>query len=233
MFTSDNGPQLGGQGEMSTARHNCGFNGAKGNVFEGGIRVPMVIRWLGSLRPGKSLDEVVHFTDWVPTLAEAAGLEIPDHIELDGESILPLLQGEGEGPGIPRFWQWNRYTPVGESNAAMRDGQWKLVRPRIMETMVVAEDLEMDRALKYKPDRFADIVRADEPERTIPEPASPELYNTGSRPIGERGSGQGRACQTLPYAFQVRELVRGGRDGTVARFRLAEIEPMVLQKGDP
>jgi arylsulfatase A-like enzyme len=184
MFTSDNGPQLGGQGEMSTARHNCGFNGAKGNVYEGGIRVPMVIRWPGSLRPGKSLDEVVHFTDWLPTLAEAAGLEIPDHIKLDGESILPLLKGEGEGPGIPRFWQWNRYTPVGESNAAMRDGPWKLVRPRIKETMVVAEeDLEMDRALKYDPDRFVDIVREDEPERTIPDSASPELYNLESDPL--------------------------------------------------
>lgn len=184
MFTSDNGPQLGGQGEMSTARHNCGFNGAKGNVYEGGIRVPMVIRWPGSLKPGMTRDEVVHFTDWLPTLAEAAGFELPNQIKLDGETILPLLREEGVGPDIPRFWQWNRYTPVGESNAAMRDGPWKLVRPRIKESMVVAdEDLAMDRALKYEPEQFTDIVRADEPERTIPAPAAAELYNLEVDPL--------------------------------------------------
>lgn len=184
MFTSDNGPQLGGQGDMNTARHNCGFNGAKGNVYEGGIRVPMVIRWPGALKSGTRVDEVVHFTDWLPTLAQAAGFEIPEHIRLDGESVLPLLREEGAGPQIPRFWQWNRYTPVATSNAAMRDGPWKLVRPRIKETMVVAgEDLTMDRALKYEPDQFTDIVRTQEPERTVPAPEAPELYNLYEDPL--------------------------------------------------
>ena len=72
LFTSDNGPQLGGEGEWSTRRHNAGWNGAKGTVYEGGIRVPAVIRWPGGLPAGTRPAGLVHFVDWLPTLAELA-----------------------------------------------------------------------------------------------------------------------------------------------------------------
>jgi len=69
----------------------------------------------------------------------------------------------------------------------MRDGDWKLVRPRIRETMVVAaEDLEMDRALKYEPERFHDIRRAPEPERIVPPPPPPQLFNIREDPLEQR-----------------------------------------------
>ncbi len=94
LFTSDNGPQFGGTGKMSTTRFNYDFRGCKGNVWEGGIRVPMVIRWPGELEEGKIVNEMVHFVDWLPTLLEAVGIEIPKKIRLDGQTVLPLLQGE-------------------------------------------------------------------------------------------------------------------------------------------
>jgi len=183
LFTSDNGPQFGGKGEMSTTRFNCQWHGAKGSVYEGGIRVPMLIRWPDGLPAGEVREEMVHFVDWLPTLGAAAGVEVPADIKLDGDNVLPVLRGESAKVNPRRFWQWNRYTPLVECNAAMRDGDWKLVRPSIREAMRVAEpDLVMDRELRYEQDKHTDICRDPEPEREIPEPPPPELYNLAEDP---------------------------------------------------
>ena len=183
MFTSDNGPQFGGKGDMSTNRFNCGFNGAKGNVYEGGIRVPMIVRWPAGLDGGRRFEEIVHFMDWLPTLAAAAGIDVPPNIELDGQNVLPVLRDEGGKVCTRRFWQWNRYTPLCETNAAFRDGDWKLVRPIIKETMsLTEEDLRVDRALKYEPDTIEAVSRTPEPEREVPAPPPPELYNVAQDP---------------------------------------------------
>ena len=134
VFCSDNGPQFGGQGEHATTRFNCQFNGAKGTTYEGGIRVPAIIRWpAGGLSGGHQVAEMVHMTDWFPTLLAAAGVEGRGHLAptlpLDGVNVLPVLRGEPGQVETRRFWQWNRYQPDITSNAAMRDGDWKLVRP--------------------------------------------------------------------------------------------------------
>ena len=130
MFTSDNGPQFGGEGEMRLNRFNRGWRGCKGNTYEGGIRVPCVLRWPGVLAAGRAVHEMVHFADWFPTLLAAAGVEKPAAAPpLDGWNVLPVLLGESEKVCARRFWQWNRYTPLVTCNAAMRDGDWKLVRP--------------------------------------------------------------------------------------------------------
>ncbi|MGM0401879.1 MAG: sulfatase-like hydrolase/transferase [Chloroflexota bacterium] len=184
-FTSDNGPQFGGEGEMCTTRFNCGFNGAKGHVYEGGIRVPMVIRWPAGLEDGYHHNGLIHFVDWLPTLFAMLDLETPSStLPLDGHDVLPILRGEDDPVDVPRFWQWNRYTPLVTCNAAMRHGPWKLVRPRIDQAMQVSEaDLAMDRALKYQPEHFDNIRRAPEPERNVPPPPDPELYNIEEDPL--------------------------------------------------
>ncbi len=184
LFTSDNGPQFGGQGDMCTTRFNCGYNGAKGNVYEGGIRVPMLLKWPAGLPVARRCDAMVHFADWLPTLAEARGLELFDGVALDGCSVLGALRGETGTTCTRRFWQWNRYTPVATSNAAMRDGNWKLVRPTIRETMDLSQaDLDMDHGLKYEPDSYTDICRDPEPERAIPAPGSPLLFHIRNDPL--------------------------------------------------
>ena len=188
LFTSDNGPAMYGTDEMCMARYNCNFAGGKGNVYEGGIRVPMVLHWpAGGLAGGGRCDTMVHFTDWLPTLCAAAGAELPRDRKLDGVDVLSCLQGE-RGAEIPeqRFWQWNRYTPVGECNAAMRDGPWKLVRPVIPEAMWTSpEEMAMDRECEMHPERFQDILRTPEPERELSPVPPPELYHLGDDP-GER-----------------------------------------------
>lgn len=190
LFTSDNGPQFGGEGEMCLDRYNAQFRGSKCSVFEGGIRVPAIIHWPGHIEGGRMEETPVHFTDWLPTLLEVAGIDYPeDGLPLDGKSVLKVLKGEednalrSELENAPRFWQWNRYTPEVSSNAAVKEGEWKLVRPPIPETMIVSkEDLVMDHELKYEPEKFTDIVRTPEPARQVPDPQPPMLFHIADDP---------------------------------------------------
>ncbi len=196
MFTSDNGPafmlredQVPEGVSRETRRFNCGFNGAKGSVYEGGIRVPMVMRWPDGLEGGRSIDELIHFTDWMPTLLEMTGSAQPDALPLDGHNVLPLLHGEPPSTTPRRFWQWNGYLPVGSVNAAMRDGSWKLVRPQMQLLFATeagrraaAEYVALDIEYKYHPENITAIRGEYDHERLIPEPAPPELYHIEDDP---------------------------------------------------
>jgi len=197
LFTSDNGPafmlrpdQVPEGVDRNTRRFNCGFNGAKGSVYEGGIRVPMIMRWPAGLAGGRSLDDLVHFTDWLPTLLRIAGVERPAGPPLDGHDMWPLLQGEAPQEAPRRFWQWNGYTPIGTTNAAMRDGPWKLVRPQLQipfatpEGKQAADDyVALDIAYKYHPEQVTKISGDPNPKRIIPEPPPPELYHIEEDPL--------------------------------------------------
>ena len=185
LFSSDNGPRFGGEGEHCTTRFNCQFNGAKGWVYEGGIRVPMLIRWPAGLDGGHHVHEMLHFCDWFPTLLAAAGVAVPEHLKIDGINVLPILQGERQQVESRRFWQWNRFTPIITCNAAMRDGDWKLVRPRIEEAMGSGNEGHWLWVAIYGPEYFArnGIIRDPEPHRDIPPPRPPELYNIAADPL--------------------------------------------------
>jgi arylsulfatase A len=126
LFTSDNGPWLQG----GCARYNGPYRGGKGQVYEGGIRVPAVLRWTGAIAPGRTWDQPVHFCDWLPTLLDMAKVKRTGELPLDGVSQAACLRRRLplEAPP-PRCWQRNRYAPVEHCNAAVRDGNWKLVWP--------------------------------------------------------------------------------------------------------
>jgi len=184
LFSSDNGPQFGGQGEACTDRFNCGYRGAKGLVYEGGIRLPMLLRWPAGLDARRELGALVHLTDWLPTLLHVAGAEPPRDLLLDGVDVIALLQGERGRVPPTRFWQWNRYTPALECNAAMRDGDWKLVRPAIRECMQLApEDLAMDVDAKLRPERYGDIARGPEPVREAFRTPPAQLFDLAQDPF--------------------------------------------------
>jgi arylsulfatase A-like enzyme len=184
LFTSDNGPQFGGDGEDCITRFNCQFNGAKGSVYEGGIRVPMLIRWPDGIEGGREVHDMVHFCDWFPTLLAAVGLDVPPGLKLDGVSALPVLRGERGQIPTRRFWQWNRYTPLVTTNAAARDGEWKLIRPAIDLAMRVP-DLHWLWVSMYGPEYFLQngVITDPEPERDMPPPVPPELYNIIEDPL--------------------------------------------------
>lgn len=184
-FSSDNGPQFGGVGDECTTRFNCQFNGAKGSVYEGGIRVPMLLRWPDGIDGGRQCDAMVHMSDWLPTLLAMTGTEHPaDAPALDGVSVLPVIRGERDHGCTRRFWQWNRYTPLVQSNAAIRDGDWKLVRPAVHETMTVP-DIQWLHTCMYEHEYFIEhgVIQDPEPPREVPAPPEPELYNIVQDPL--------------------------------------------------
>jgi arylsulfatase A len=186
IFTSDNGPQFGGDGDMDVTRFNLDLAGSKGRVYEGGIKVPAVIRWPGHTPQGRTVTTPFHFTDWFPTLAEAAGVCLPSDLRLDGKSLSPLLNGEPCEPVARRYWQWNRYRPLLETNAAIRDGRWKLVRPPVPASLEGdPEDYALNRKMKYEPDSVTDILRTPLPYRSYGKPYPLELYDLERDP-GER-----------------------------------------------
>jgi len=197
LFSSDNGPafvlrpdQVPAGVDRDTTRFNCGFNGAKGSVYEGGIRVPMIVRWPAGLAGGREIDQLIHFTDWLPTLLAIAGVERIPGLPFDGHNILPLLRGELPDVAPRRFWQWNGYSPIGTTNAAMRDGEWKLVRPAIpgirfataADAALLDRYIEADIAYKYHPETITRLLDIPEPKQIIPAPPPPELYNLRTDP---------------------------------------------------
>lgn len=183
VFSSDNGPQF--VSELGpTDRFNCHLNGSKGTTYEGGVRVPAILRWpAGGLQGGRAIDDLIHMTDWYPTLTALAGLPAWAPHPLDGVDVSPLLRGQPLAVEPRRFWQWNRYTPRVLTNAAMRDGEWKLVRPRYPAAhRVTPEDLRRDYAMRYDPDSVADILTEPLPEIAIDSPYPLELYNLKTDP---------------------------------------------------
>ena len=185
VFSSDNGPQFGGDGDNCTDRFNCGYRGAKLLVYEGGIRLPALVRWPAGLPALGPVDGLVHLTDWYPTLVALAGGSPASGSDtvIDGVDVLPLLQGSPQEVPPVRFWQWNRYQPVADCNAAMRDGSWKLVRPAIDEAMSVSrEDLAMDVTLKYQPDAFTSIREEPFPSRSVGSPPPAQLFDLATDP---------------------------------------------------
>jgi arylsulfatase A-like enzyme len=116
-FISDNGGPV-----ESNASLNAPLNGQKGILLEGGVRVPFVLRWTETLPTGLTFESPVSALDFVPTFVAAAGGGVTQADDLDGVDLLPYLTGEVEGPPHERL-RW-RFT----ISAALREGDWKLVR---------------------------------------------------------------------------------------------------------
>lgn len=130
IFASDNGPDM-----LVPKRFNLDLRGSKYTTYEGGIHVPFIMHWPGTIQPGKRSD-LVHFTDVLPTLMEVCGLKHQPPLPIDGRSFATLLKDGATLSTPPRFWQWNRHEPNYTHNAAMRDGPWKLVKPFVTKDKI-------------------------------------------------------------------------------------------------
>ena len=100
------------------------YRGAKFSLFEGGIRVPAMISWPGKLPAGEVRDQLATACDWLPTIADLAGVKTPDH-KLDGRSIVPVIRSDSAASPHHEFhWQ----TGGGKNPQwAVRQGDWKLI----------------------------------------------------------------------------------------------------------
>ena len=127
LFTSDNGPwhdlperMLQRGVEPGHAGSADPLRGAKGSSWEGGFRVPAVLRWPAALPRGAVVHEPTSTLDLLPTVAAAAGVTLPEERVLDGEDLLPLLRQESASARSPFLYYRN------DTLEALRDGRWKL-----------------------------------------------------------------------------------------------------------
>ena len=126
IFTSDNGGLHVLETGRTPATYNRPFRAGKGFLLEGGIRIPLIVRWTGHIKANQVTDVPVITTDWTPTLLALAG--IPSTEKFDGISLAGLLTQGQTPPPRPLYWHQPHYTNQGGRPAgAIREGSWKLI----------------------------------------------------------------------------------------------------------
>jgi arylsulfatase A-like enzyme len=183
VFTSDNGGLSAPEFQRRPATSNAPLREGKGHCYEGGIRVPMVVRWPGVVKAGAKCDVPVCSIDYHPTILEMAGLKGSEGYKPDGVSILPLLKNQGRPRRDTLFWHYPHYSNQGGTPAgAVRQGNYKLIEfydDNHVELYDIAKDIgERDDLARKMPDKASKLramlhewrqsVSADMPE---PNPA--------------------------------------------------------------
>ncbi len=127
IFTSDNGPTWNGLGGADPKFFNStsGLRGYKGSCYEGGLRIPCIVKWPNVIKPGQVSNAATYFPDWFPTLSTIANASLPKNNKLDGIDMLSLFKGgELTTRNSPMIWDFYEYGGI----AAVRDGDWKIIR---------------------------------------------------------------------------------------------------------
>ena len=121
IFTSDNGGLLG-------PTSNKPLRSGKGYAYEGGIRVPFIVRWPGVTKPGSESNVPVTSVDIFPTIVKAAGQALPKGREIDGKDLKPVLAGTGGLDRTAIYWHFPHYRHRPGPYSIIRDGDWKLIK---------------------------------------------------------------------------------------------------------
>lgn len=158
VFTSDNGPHLEGGADPDFFNSNGEFRGYKRDLYEGGIRVPMIVKWDGVVEGNAKSDHVSAFWDFLPTMADIIGAEHPK--DIDGISFLPELTKSGvQEKHDYLYWEFHEEN----GRQAIRQGDWKAVKYDVhndgkIELYNLKDDVseEVDVAGAY-PDKVAEM----------------------------------------------------------------------------
>lgn len=183
IFTSDNGSHYEGGYHPDLLDSNSPFRGGKRDLYEGGIRVPMIAHWPGGILQPGTPSHPCAFWDFLPTACDLAGIKAPSGIE--GVSFAPTILGNPEAQAAPEFLYWEFHEK--RSRRALRQGDWKLVQydlsaepagtPRLYD---LSKDLgeQNDLAAKH-PDMVEEMVermnRHRQPAPLFPNRALDEL----------------------------------------------------------
>ncbi len=141
MFASDNGPHQEGGADPEFFNSSGGLRGIKRDLYEGGIRTPMIVKWANTIHPGSKSNHVSAFWDIMPTLADIANVATPENI--DGISFLPELMGKKQK--IHDYLYWEFHEQGGKQ--AVRKGKWKFVKLNVFDiskTSLELYNLEKD-----------------------------------------------------------------------------------------
>jgi arylsulfatase len=149
IFTSDNGPTFNGGTDSEFFDSTGGLRGLKTMLYEGGIRVPLIVRWPGRVAAGAVSDHVSAFWDFMPTLADIAGAS--PLLESDGLSMVPVLRGDPADQSIHERLYWEYH-----GGQAMVSGRWKAVRSDLQAPLelydLAADPTESTDVASFHPD---------------------------------------------------------------------------------
>jgi arylsulfatase A-like enzyme len=168
LFSSDNGATYTGGVDYEYFDSVGPLNGLKGSLYEGGIRVPMIARWPGKIKPGTENDHISAFWDIMPTLCDVSGVPCPE--DTDGISLLPHLLNRGKRREHPYlYWEFSGYG----GQQAIRMGDWKGIRRdmhkgnRKIQLYNLKQDIgeKNDLSLRY-PDRVKQMEKTMQEART-------------------------------------------------------------------
>lgn len=218
IFTSDNGG-VGGYERLGIAggsiTDNAPLRGGKGMLYEGGIRVPYIFRWAGTIPAGRVCSVPIHGVDLYPTLLELASSPPPADHPLDGVSYANLLRSGGQAafPERPLFWHFPGYLGAGKGTwrttpaGAVRLGDWKLLEffeDSHLELYNLREDIGEEKNLaSQNPEKVKELhailkkwreeIKAPMPTPRQPEPAGGE--RAPGRRAGRRQARQAQAAE--------------------------------------
>jgi arylsulfatase A-like enzyme len=202
VFTSDNGAPQGRMDIRSGVGSNEPFAGPGYTTFEGGMRVPCVVKWPDRIPAGESNNELCTMMDWLPTFAAIAGANVPQNRIIDGKNIWPILSGD-KNARSPHDVFYYYYT---DKLQAVREGKWKLHLPAFdNETKKFADNgnmklIDLDRDIKELTDlseKHPDVVE--------------RLIDHALKISEELGNNSGRGTQTRTTKY------------------LADPEPMIIK----
>ncbi len=149
-FASDNGAHKEGGVDPEFFKSSGPLRGIKRDLYEGGLRVPMIVRWTGRIPAGRTSDFPWAFWDFLPTALDIAGVKAKAPANLDGQSVLPTLLGQTQRPHEFLYWEFHEQG----SKQAVRMGHWKAVR------LAVGQPLELY-DLSQDPAETANVARAN------------------------------------------------------------------------
>lgn len=162
IFTSDNGPVTTDWRhwwEVNLYGSTGGFRGRKADLYEGGIRVPAIVRWPGQVAPGTASDTPVVGYDLLPTLSAITGFAVPGDRSIDGEDVSAVLQGGAHQRRQPLYWEFDDDQGF---HYALRDGDWKLIADASLARLRLydlrRDRFEVDDRASREPERLAGLL---------------------------------------------------------------------------
>jgi arylsulfatase A-like enzyme len=177
VFQSDNGgtrnPMFAGEGDMSKIKipnDNGPYRDGKGSLYEGGTRVVAIMNWPGKIKPGSTVEGMIHVVDMYPTLLGLAGGKFDKNKKLDGLDVWPAIAGDKPSPRTEVIYNIEPF------RAGVRQGDWKLIwrtpLPSAVELYNIAQDpSEKDNVAAANPDKVAVLQkRANELAATMAKP---------------------------------------------------------------
>lgn len=231
IFSSDNGPEWTGK-KRGTANdkdagvqgydtyysvgETGGLRGRKRSLFEGGVRVPFILRWPGHTPAGaKNEKTVVTALDLLPTFCAAAGVKLPEGYRGDGENLLDAFNGKQVSRTRPIFWEWrgNQTEPDWWPRLAVREGDWKLAMTydasRVELHQLIDDRGESKDLAKDHPEIVARLTRlAQDWKATLPAEPNPDCISTVDRASAAKAPASGKAAKKATPTQRARAFAR-------------------------